>query len=75
MVLPVTLWLWSNRAVVQGDREVRQLVWASLLIVVISAPMVNWAELRGPFLAPVVIATFAATVAESRMQRKLVEAC
>jgi hypothetical protein len=72
MVLPVSVWLWSNKAVVQGD--VRQLVWASLWIVILSSPIVYWSELRGPFLAPLVIATFAATVAESRMQRKLVAA-
>ena len=57
---------------VQGDRDLRQLVWASLLVVAISTPMVNWSELRGPFLAPVVIATFTATVAKSRLRRKLV---
>jgi hypothetical protein len=64
MVLPVSLWLWSNRAVVQGD--VRKLVWVSLGIVVLSSPMAYWSELRSVFLAPLVIITFAATVAESR---------
>jgi hypothetical protein len=69
MVLPVSLWLWNNRAVLQGD--LRQLVWAALWIVALSSPIAYWSELRSVFLAPVVIATFAATVAESRMQRKL----
>ena len=50
MVLPVSLWLWSNRAAVQGD--VRQLIWASLLIVALGAPIVYWSELRGPFSRP-----------------------
>ncbi len=69
MVLPVSLWLWSNRTVVQG--EVRRLVWASLFIVALGSPIAYWSELRGPFLVPIVIATFAAAVAENRMQRKL----
>jgi hypothetical protein len=72
MVLPVILWLWSNRAFVQGD--VRQLVWASLCIVVLSSPIAYWTELRSVFLAPVVIAIFAATAAEARLQRKFVAA-
>ena len=64
MVLPVSLWLWSNRAVVRGD--VSKLLWATLWIVVLSSPIAYWSELRSVFLAPVVIATLAATIAESR---------
>jgi hypothetical protein len=64
MVLPVSLWLWSNRALIRGD--IRRLVWASLLIVALSSPIAFWMELRSVFLAPIVIATFAATVAEYR---------
>ena len=70
MVVPVILWLWSNREFVQGD--VRRLIQASLCIVVLSSPIAYWMELRSVFLAPVLVATFAATVAEARMQRKLV---
>jgi hypothetical protein len=70
MVLPVILWLWSNRAFVQGD--VRRLVQASLCIVVLSSPVAFWLELRSVFLVPVLVATFAATVAEARMRRKIV---
>jgi hypothetical protein len=70
MVVPVILWLWSNRAVVQGD--VRRLIQASLCIVVLSSPIAFWSELRSVFLAPVLIAIFAATFAEARMQRKIV---
>jgi hypothetical protein len=70
MVVPVTLWLWSNREFVQGD--VRRLVQASLCIVVLGSPIAFWSELRSVFLAPVLVATFAATVAEARSQSKLV---
>jgi hypothetical protein len=70
MVVPVILWLWSNRAFVQGD--LRRLVQASLCIVLLSSPVAFWTELRSVFLVPVLIATFAATVAEARMQRKFV---
>jgi hypothetical protein len=48
--------------------------YASLCIVVLSSPIAFWTELRSVFLAPVIIATFAATVAEARMQRKFVAA-
>jgi hypothetical protein len=69
MVVPVILWLWSNREFVQGD--VRRLVQASLCIVVLGSPIAFWPELRSVFLAPVLVATFAATVAEARSQCKL----
>jgi hypothetical protein len=67
MILPVSMWLWSNKRVIEGD--LRRLLWASLLIVGLSSPIAYWSELRSVFLAPMVIVTFVATIAEARIVR------
>jgi hypothetical protein len=68
MVLPVTIWLWTNRGVITG--QIRRLLLASIAIVTLSSPIAYWSELRSVFLAPLVIATFVATVSEGRVERK-----
>lgn len=69
MILPVMLWLASNRHVVDGD--LRRLLWAAGAIVMLSSPIAFWSELRSVFLVPLVIATFTATSAEARAQSQL----
>jgi len=66
MWLPVILWLIGNRREI--SEEVRRLVGASLLTIALSSVIASWVELRSVFLAPLVIATFAATLAEARAQ-------
>ena len=69
MILPVILWLVSNRQIVNGD--LRRLLWAAGAIVILSSPIAFWSELRSVFLVPMVIATFTATSAEARAQSNL----
>ena len=59
MLIPVSMWLSANRATVNV-----RLVWAAVVIVAISSPLAFWAELRSVWLAPIIVLTFAATVAE-----------
>jgi hypothetical protein len=64
MATPVILWIVSNRQ--HLSREVRRLIWAAIAVIVIGSPLAFWSELRSVFLPPLVIATFAATLAEGQ---------
>jgi len=65
MIGPLSLWLWSNRPAITA--EIGRLVWAAVLILALSSPIAAWNELRSAFLAPLVVATFAAVASEVRM--------
>jgi multisubunit Na+/H+ antiporter MnhG subunit len=69
MLTPAALWLYTNR--LHADRR---LIWSAVIIVVLSSPIAYWSELRSIWVAPLIVVTFAATIAEGAVGHMLAHA-